>query len=78
MRSLFTGCTYTFKSFFYVPVSTACLLPPPTCAVDTTTSTCSVTFTADAVCSATYAWTDVSAAVTCTPTGNTCICSYNT
>ena len=31
VRSLYTGCTYTFKSFF-VPVSTACLLPPPTCA----------------------------------------------
>ena len=59
VRSLYTGCTYTFKSFFYNPANpmpAACLPEPPVCAIDVVDGVCSATFTAEPQCGAAYAW----------------------
>jgi hypothetical protein len=59
VRSLFTGCSYTFKSFFYNPANpmpAPCLQEPPTCSVAASVNACNITWNVAPVCGATYTW----------------------
>jgi hypothetical protein len=62
VRSLYTGCTYTYKSFFYNPINPSCLPAPPTCTMTATfgaAPACTATFSVTPQCGATYDWTGV-------------------
>lgn len=77
IRSATTGCEASYESFFYQPPDTTCRTDAPKCNIKSEVSGCTISFTTDPACGATYNWTDLSGAISCFSSGNSYVCTYD-